>query len=196
MSEISRRDFFKIGAIIPAGIVTGVALAELSNGIDQEVANITNQPAGNSSERYRIEQEVAAAETPEQQIAAIKYDSAEVVTNAVEVPVTEELFFRTIPSILMDFNKENVVRTTLIGQEAIGLSRREAIVGGITSLIFGLAHNIRGTKFDTKNIPASSTVAGLAYWVLQRNLGAGANITAHSVDNWLLVHRANSKIVR
>ena len=80
------------------------------------------------------------------------------------------------------------VRNVFTGStESRFLSRREAVVGAISTAIFGYIHNGHGTSFDFGRVPVSQTIGGGIMWLLQRRLGIASNISMHAAWNWTAV---------
>ncbi len=77
-----------------------------------------------------------------------------------------------------------------MGTNKLPLTRREWLTGTVSSLLFGGLHNYTNDGWDTETIPASQTMAGVVYWVLQRSLGFGANYIAHGLNNWEFYQRS------
>lgn len=67
------------------------------------------------------------------------------------------------------------------------MSRREFGAGLALSTLFGALHNITEKGIDTRTIPASQTLGGMAHWYLQRKFGLLANTTAHFLNNAIAV---------
>jgi len=81
---------------------------------------------------------------------------------------------------------ETALRHVFLGtglESGAGLTRRELLIGGLSSLFFGAAHNLTSSGFDTQTIPASQIYGGGVYWYFQRKFGIAANLTAHIYNN-------------
>jgi len=112
---------------------------------------------------------------------------------AVTAPIVEETVFRAGPSALVDLAQRGVqgspsevlAKGVKAGTE--DLTRAEFIGGALSSLAFGLAHNI-GTgfkSFDTQSIPAGHTFSGIMYWLIARRHGITKSVAAHMGINTL-----------
>ena len=185
--EISRRTFLKnLGISIAVGVGAGAAAEGARPFIEKEVTDLTHYPTGDAA--------VLDLDKP--------LSKGNKIFGVSATPILEEVAFRAFPSgVLTAIEKDaNPLPEVLMGTRDFKTTRREFIVGAISSLVFGATHNITNKKsingfsykdlgFDAKRIPISQTLDGMMYWYLQRKLGIFSNIFAHGVSNSLYFSR-------
>jgi len=192
METLSRRNFIKGALAIPVGVAVGAGMIPMGRKINTKTTEITNHPTGNAGLAQKVEEACAKEEDPKK--CEVDYDLSfsEKFVAVVEAPVIEEFMFRAIPSVAVDEflgeGDEDGLETVLHGTDYLGVTRNELIVGALSSLAFGLTHNLTNTGIDTQTIPASQTAGGLVLWALQRRLGIASNMTAHATLNLIAVN--------
>lgn len=162
----------------------GEITVPLADAVDKTVEQVTGYPAGNVGAR----QEKEVCGTNAQKCGQYyELSTAGKIAALTVITTFEEVLFRFMPSVLLSAveKRGNPVRDTFIGTGGLGMTRRELIVGAVTTAAFGAAHNITkdGKGFDTSKIPASQTIDGAVYWYLQRKFGIVANTFAHTWHN-------------
>lgn len=195
MSEVgySRRNFLKIALAVPIGIAAAHALVPASIEVNETVSEATGHPTGNAGIR-----EIVETTCQDQKDPSDCYENYEVprdlkIMGTFIAPVTEEMTYRALPSMLLDerwdSGDQDALDTLKQGTDYMLPTRQELLVGAISSLIFGLMHNLTNTGIDTKTIPASQVVGGFGFWALQRRLGLASNISAHMTMNYLALYK-------
>lgn len=157
------------------GIVTGIGMWPIKIVANRFVETNTNFKAGNYN--VRDEREESCKDVEDRENCYIKYIEDRKFDMVVTVPILEESFFRYLPSKLIGESEKSIF-----------LSRKELIVGGLSSLIFGGAHNL-SNKRTFEIIPASQIIGGIGYWYLQRKVGFISNTFAHMTNNYLAFMR-------
>lgn len=172
MKEIDRRTFLKFGAAVGVGTVVNAVLIPAEIGANLAVKQVGGRPTGISTNESDF-------------------------ISLVRAPILEEVNFRAVPSFglslwerrtsvdLKSYLKDSLNDVLTGNKNSFKLTRRELLVGTVTSLLFGALHNITSKGFDTQAIPASQIVGGFGLWWLQRKFGILSNITAHSVSNFI-----------
>lgn len=186
--EIGRREFLKYGGAAVIGTVTGVIEFPVAVKVSEAVSDFTGKQEGNAESLNRREQ--ACKETADKEWCIQNYENsiARKIAAVTTTPVLEEGVFRALPSMVLgdkEGKRYKKYPEDMLGgvSPGIGLSRRELLVGSLSLLVFGGAHNITSKGFDTRFIPVTQTLGGMLYWYLQRKFGAISNIAAHSVFN-------------
>lgn len=189
MSELDRRSFLKLAL----GVGAGVAVTELRRPLVNKAVPLfekaTGLETGNASMQEVYEEMATQCQDKTDPRACLEemVGSAEQMrTNVIVAPITEELMFRGVPSMLvseLEGSKE-APKEFLFGTPGIGLTRRELLVGTIASLFFGAVHNFTSEGFSTRVVPITQTTGGMIYWYLQRKFGILSNIAAHSWNNF------------
>lgn len=177
---------------VPVGIACGNALLPISSEVNTKVEEVTGQPTGNAGV---IEMAETACENKADPNAC--YETYDVpddykLSAVIIAPISEELVYRAIPSMIVDERDgrhQDRYQTLLHGTDYVLPTRNELIVGAISSVVFGLVHNLTSTGIDTRTIPASQTVGGFALWVLQRRFGSLSNLSAHAAFNYAVGYR-------
>ncbi len=203
MPEIDRRKFLRAVVGVPIGVAVsaGSAIPEWGSAI--LIENMTDMEAGNANTEQMLQDNCVDIEG-DGVCDSYEFSPSEEAMITLTAPVVEEVFFRAMPSAFLDeLESENdpTVAGTLgdmiIGTEGKGLSRRELIVGGLSSFAFGIAHNDTSNGFNTNFIPVPQMIFGMSMWWLQRRFGMLSNITAHISRNsaalWFLKHQKNFK---
>jgi hypothetical protein len=196
--EYSRRQLFGraargvgVGAVAAAAIY--VAEIPLLDGLEGY-----GIPTGNAYITQAEEQQCGdQAGTPECNRKVIQ-DGRSFVGTYVEDAAAEEELFRLLPATITEFTlgkhrRGPVLRNILLGYKAdgpLGMTRRDVVVGAVTSLAFGAVHNMTDNGFDTHTLPAGQIAGGGALWWLQRRFGFLSNVTAHSGYNMLVAATA------
>lgn len=181
--QVARRDLLRT----TVGIMVGAGLGAKGYEVTSEVADIAEGATGLKSGNGRTTpyQNSAVAgygasgheiiETKER----IELDPSDITyRQAVYVGMSEEFAFRLLPSF---FGGENDEEEEMV----VGMSRREVIAGALSSLYFGVHHNLLPSegRFRTDILPLHQTTMGFAWWWMQRRFGYVANATSHAVNN-------------
>lgn len=191
MSEMSRRDFIKAALGVPIGVATGVALCPVADFTNRKTEEFTSHPSGNAIVMEKVQTACANDKDPAACERNYNFSLSDKILSTVVAPIEEEFIFRAVPSLLIDVtspNEQPGFETLIHGTEHMKVTRKELIVGAISSLMFGAVHNLTEKGVDTKTIPASQTVTGFVFWALQRRLGIASNIAAHSAINVVAVN--------
>lgn len=186
MKEINRREFLRFATTITAGAAVGEFLPPVKEQVDEIVEEATGHPTGNAGFREEIAERCQNSENAQKCRENYEFPPADKVMGIVTGPITEEIYYRALPSaVLSKFeDTDHLFADILSGTGRLTMSRRELLFGAISSLVFGLTHNITNKGFDTKTIPASLTLSGAVYWYLQRKFGVVANTLAHIWNNF------------
>lgn len=184
---MSRRQL--LGRVTPlvAGVCSGFLSVPVELTTNKLIEDATGHDTGNAGIRQaqadacRDKLDPARCQT---QIPFANKQIREILT----APVHEELAFRVAPSLITDELEkanggEDPFDVIIHGTERTRFTRTEIVAGAISSLLFGAAHNYTGKKFNTRTIPASQTLTGAMFWVLQRRFGIVANLSAHLTGN-------------
>lgn len=188
-NPVSRRGFLRAMFGVGLGVAIGAGVTpSLAEFVDSETEGLTGATTGNAGFKQKIVDGCPPDLDEAQCLSEWNPSGGDVIQLTVEAPITEEIMFRGIPSMLLDtvFNKgeiDTMPVSILRGTDDFKFTKREIITGVASSAIFGAAHNITGTGFDMKTIPASQTVDGLLYWCLTRKFGLPASIVAHASHN-------------
>lgn len=185
---IDRRSFLRsaIGSVIGAGLGLAV-LPHLADAVNNEVTDITGHPTGNAGWDQKVKDSCKDSENPG--ICETEYTPTfeDEIAAQVMAPLTEETMFRAIPSITLDTLRNNRQNDPLAvvagGTSPFKFDRKELLVGAVSSIFFGAAHNVTSKGFDTKTIPASQTVDGFIYWCLMRRFGIVSSMSTHAAFN-------------
>jgi hypothetical protein len=187
----NRRDFLRAALGVPVGVATGLAsVAGLSR--VEEALQERGVRTGNVN-IIKEQQEFCGQAVPDADCQARYGQQTKTrIAAGVVAPTLEEAVFRGFPSIIVDKEsgkswKEALHNVAVGSNESRFLSRREAVAGAISSIIFGYIHNARGTSFDMGRVPVSQTVGGGIMWLLQRRLGIASNMSMHATWNWTAV---------
>jgi hypothetical protein len=186
-----RRNFLKLLVGVPVGIASGeLAIGPSITAVNAATHEVTGRPTGNASIHRVVEERCNDPKLNYDCPKDAPFTPKEQWNMQVTAPITEELVSRVVPSILTDApaflmdEEPSLIANTVYGRPRLGLNRREAIMGAVSTLVFGLGHNVRdGPGFDTKNIPAGQLTSGAVLWLLQRNFGALSSTTAHMAIN-------------
>lgn len=189
MSELDRRSFLRLALSIPTGVIVGPALRPILS-ISNDAVNSLGVDAGNAHARYQVEKECHEAGMELHECVEEPILSREKLRQAQFIaPLIEEFSQRAIPSwILSDYEgQQNAVRTVFFGTHDFKFTRREAIVGLISSTMFAAIHNLTPEGFNFRILPVAPFMAGEMFWYLQRRLGFFSNLAAHFIHNHLLL---------
>jgi hypothetical protein len=178
MSEtLTRREFVtKIAAGTASGIISGFVIPPLGEFVDKTFEDTTHISTKNAFAQTDL-QENCPQSDPQAQLNCAKsyYTSTEFeIDGVIKAPLIEESLSRLVPSTIIGQNDN---------EKNLKLSRRELIVGVITSLFFGFSHNYTGKKIDMNSVPAAQITGGGILWYLQRKFGFGSNMLAHMIIN-------------
>lgn len=186
--RFSRRDFFQKAGRFSAGVIVGITSAEatvpVSCAMGESISRATGYSVDSAGYREHLDT-LCAGERDKDEcqrgiLSSKSYQSESIVTS----PSLEELLFRATPSLAVSFDSKTPIGDLLVGSGDLTMSRRELIVGGISSVFFGLVHNFKKSGIDTKTIPAPQMVVGMFFWYLQRKLGFFSNTLAHMAFNF------------
>lgn len=187
MSEsISRRDFLRHGSSVTIGARVAIRLFPVEIVTILATDAIPGYESGNAGYGEAIEEGCKDQPDPKKCVEEWQPTTQDIVEAVIEAPVKEEAIYRLLPSVLLDTYGKGRQDATPV-QESLKLSRRELRTGLATSLVFALEHNRTATGFNTRTIPASQFLTGMAYWWLQRKHGVVANVTAHATGNAIAV---------
>lgn len=191
MLEMDRRKFLKGGGGALIGIVSGIICLPVYAGITSLAEQITRKPAGNTALEEFVKKSCQSNPNPQECLDHFDLPEGLEVIATVVGPTIEEAVFRATPSMVLSaVNKENISETLYYGTKELRMSRRELIVGTISSLLFGWGHNLTmDGSLDTQTIPAASTLAGFSFWFMQRKFGFLTNTLSHITNNSLLLAR-------
>lgn len=187
--QISRRRLFKLGAGIALGALSAKISVDAMPFEAQATQAIAGRPMGNAGTAEDLKKECGERlDNPEYQkceFQAITSDDRQ-WRNCIESPMLEEITCRVIPSAVtsvLEGRTGQLIPELILGTGKLGLSRRETIVGFISSVLFASLHNITEKGFSTSVIPVSPFIGGVAYWYLQRKFGLCSNVMAHMAHN-------------
>lgn len=184
--ERDRRSFLKLGVAAGIGLVVGETKIPVGRIINRAVEKTTNRPTGNANQRQQMEEHCAKSDDFNTCVQHFKYTPKQNTYNICIGPTLEEFAFRANPSFIVSMleQREDPVAVVLYGTGGWSMTRRELFAGVLSSIFFGLTHNLTSTGIDTKTIPASITFSGMIYWYLQRKFGFVANTLAHAWFNF------------
>jgi len=196
--RVSRREALKTFARVAAAPAVGIAAGEVTVRTLQQVIPVfekkTHLKTGNAYTND-LEKEACGPTPSEKCIKKFYARPEEKNTLVVQTPLFEETMCRAMPSMIVSSLEQQdnpdiqPLKETLLGTEVtrVGLSRRELIGGAISSVVFGLLHNISSENNETvihvKTVPFAQTVVGGVHWYLQRKLGIVAPIISHAWIN-------------
>lgn len=183
--NIDRRNFLKTCAGICALELTNTCMPSAKIFVNQAVEKATGHPTGNAQITKRQRMDCPPNEATNCPTLELSKDE-KILAIAISPPL-EETMFRVFPSLTIsaiDDNRKNPIKDVLWGTGGLGMTRREILVGIGSSLSFGLLHNITTRGIDTNTIPASQTLGGMIYWILQRKFGIFASNIAHIRNNY------------
>lgn len=200
MEDISRRQFITFLATGTAGMIAGALGIPIEIAATEEVKKQYKVEVGNASVKNAI---VNGCKTKNNNtkdfndcITEYKPTADEIFASVAVAPITEEITFRALPSALVSIkDNDDPLKIVINGKRdgGLGLTRREIIVGVISTMIFGAMHNITGNGFDTKTIPVPQMIVGAINWYLQRKLGIVSSICSHMTSNAIVVVAASNK---
>lgn len=185
--KLSRRKFLRLSSSAIYGGVVGAGALPLAGGTSTFVTEkITGKNSGNADFIERVERDCEDSSDPAcEDNYKFNFTPVQTYGLVVEAPITEELIYRAVPSLLLSAsNNEDVVDTFLYGSDG-NLVKKELTAGIATSVVFGLRHNLTPSGFRTDVIPTSQILAGFGFWGLMRRKGIAANVAAHSALNSL-----------
>lgn len=181
MKEIDRRAFLKLGISCAAGVVAGEFMSFVKRPVEKAAEEITGHPAGNARLNQKIENDCRNNEDPQVCAQNYKFTPSDKVRSILLNPIIEEVVNRAFPSLILSSveKRKYPVYDVMLGTEGTRLTRREIIVGAISSVVFGALHNVGEKSIDTKTIPIFQTAGGMGLWYLQRKFGVVSNTLAH-----------------
>lgn len=185
---LSRRELLSRAAY---GLTSGVAAYACGLSVDLAVSALpsdrnTGNAGLNQQAKQRCQESLPTNADPAVcDSTPIQPTTADAATWIVRAPITEELVFRTAPSVAMDVVSPKNPHTQDNVYPILQLSRREIMVGVLSSLAFGAAHNLVARPVDYRTIPAFQTVAGFVFWRTQRVHGTISAMVAHAYVNSL-----------
>lgn len=174
-----------MGIAIIAGVATGEALIPVTRFTVAETEKLTRRQIGNAGV---IEEKCGDAADKKDCIENIKSSEMEKVHGIVYAPVFEEIFFRGLPSFILDGIEKREVFSRRFMNGSLGMSRRELITGVISSVVFGGFHNLTQKGIDTETIPAPQIIGSFPLWYLQRKFGTVSNVIAHAFFNFRVMN--------
>lgn len=196
----TRRQFLSSFAGAAAGAaLAATALPEALHITADASSRLTNKPAGNASAGERINESCPDVDT-DQEAAQCYLEFFEspstFIGDCVVAPVVEETGFRGIPSLLMDrkLPDDEALNHLVFGTEKLRFSRRELLVGAISSLLFGAAHNVSPKGINTEVLPTPQVVSGMYYWGLARKFGLPSSMLAHGALNYTWIRRSKAQL--
>jgi hypothetical protein len=189
--NLNRREFLKRGAGLAVGIGGGLLLIPTSTIANETVTQLTGIRSGNAAIWSRVEdycdRNPGTDCLEEYKESRKKRDILAPHSAFIGFSLystLEEAIFRILPSLVLDQIEKPQSSEHTLPEGGFAMTRKEITFGFISSVLFGLAHNIVSDGFDKKTIPASQTICGAAFWYLQRKFGAHSNILAHTVTNF------------
>lgn len=184
----SRRDFLRLVPRVAAGVAIGVAQFPVGAVIDAAVETTTGHPTDRSSKTAGPEATCEDSRTEEACPSITGFSNAEKFQMIVKDPIVEELTFRGLPSALVGETDSGHDDYLIFGTRRLVPTRREALVGLLSSVGFALRHNIREDGVDTNTIPSSQFVGGIFLWGTARSLGLPTSIALHATHNAIAVN--------
>ncbi len=195
VGHVNRREALRMLTGIPIGIAAGGLLEAATDPIQTTAHDMSGLTVGNASMQASIT--AACGPQPNQQcVHNFTSSPAERTEVIFWSPLMEELSARAAPSFVRDIvidpdsDVAAAALRTFRGHEHVPLTRGEFLTGAISSVLFGLTHNIVDAPkwgVNTNTLPVVQTIGGGMLWVLQRKFGYFSNVTAHSFFNfrWL-----------
>ncbi|MCS7092072.1 MAG: CPBP family intramembrane metalloprotease [Patescibacteria group bacterium] len=183
--RIDRRTFLRLSAACGVALAVGEATRWVLPNVDNGVEQVTGIRAGNANYYAYQEQIQQNCMHSLDKPSCIQHELSQIKKPPLVIQLlsalTEEIYFRAMPSMVVSAleDTENIIKDTSLGVDGNWMTRKACIAGGISSLLFGLAHNFTFKGFDTKTIPASQTLGGMILWVLQRKYGVFSSTLAH-----------------
>jgi hypothetical protein len=197
-SKFNRRGALRLLMALPVGYAVGEVLPEVGKATDAvtDSAGIqTGNPGLQDLVKKMTGNQSSDAKIPESLRPMVGFQG----------PIAEELAFRALPSAGITIFEERraargeekipltrdqrvdialkTVNDVMVGTSGYKLSRREMIVGAISTAFFGATHNITPNGIDTKSVPAFQAVAGGILWYVNRKFGLVASSIAHMTNN-------------
>jgi membrane protease YdiL (CAAX protease family) len=194
---MSRRNFIKFLSAVPVGVAVGAALVPTFDELVDEVSERTPIQTGNSAVLEGATANCPPKDSDDECLDKFTSTTSFKLQTEVVSPLLEELVFRAFPSFLIDIPDGDIfaasekqaigaAKNVYVGNRSLSMTRKEVIIGAISSVIFGLSHNITNKGFSTDRVPLTQTLGGGILWTLQRKLGIGSNVAAHATYNTLL----------
>lgn len=186
---MDRRSFLRgaIGVGVGAGLGLFVT-PHVAEHVNEGVSDVTGRPTGNASWDQMVKDACAEEKDPARCERDYEPTLDDKINAQVMAPVMEEVMFRGIPSFVLDAVTDDwnndPVEVVAGGTEPFKFSRKELIVGAVSSLVFGAVHNITSKGVDTNTIPASQTADGFLYWCLMRRFGIASSMASHAAFNY------------
>lgn len=190
MKETNRRTFLKLGATVAVSVVAKELSIPVEILVNSVVEETTGHPTGNSYTSGVLEEKCEGIDNTEECMQSNNLPLYIKIQSVTTAPLAEETVFRAIPSAAVSatLGKEDVVSDVLSGTGGLKMTRRELLVGAVSSIAFGAVHNLTDNgRFDTNKIPAGITASGFTYWYLQRKFGLAASVAAHTWHNFRAV---------
>lgn len=191
---MSRSRFLRVLIGASVGAAAGVATQYGFENLGEEITERTGIPTGNAGLRQQLTEQCPPEKTANPNACADEFmhDPVMVRRSVIVGPAAEELAFRAAPSLFMDVllikptdpDTLQPIRNLVSGTGNLRMSRREAVVGMVTSLMFAAMHNVtRDGTVDAKTVPLQQFLLGGVLWYLQRTAGVSSNTVAHVVYN-------------
>ncbi len=195
-TRFSRRSFMIncIRAGIAAGI--GVVLAEAGIPVqvwmNETVEKSTGFKAQSSVPQEMLERHCRTTANEQACIDNLEYPEDIKFLGTYVGPIIEEVTFRGAPSHLVSRQEasESPMGDVVMGTGGISMTRREILIGALSSILFAGGHNVQSDDailpkgIDTNILPVTQGVFGFGFWYLQRKLGIFANTSAHIWNNF------------
>jgi hypothetical protein len=191
--SFSRRSFLRTAAGVPIGAVAAVGLELIDEPFTEAVASVTHHPVGNAAIYEQVNEACPPASEQQPDDCLTQYIKRKQIDTVIKAPLVEELLFRIGPSAAADWaagDGDEAVANIVRGTENFAFTRRDLVMGIVSTIAFGATHNITDKGFDTNTIPANQLLGGAILWCLQRKFGFLSNTTAHAAYNYFVMKRA------
>ncbi len=186
-NDISRRRFLKLGKDGAVGTAIGGAMIPTAASIRVVGSQLTDRHIGNRSARSYADSQCAGGD--EAACSGVpEFSRRDMFRLGVTTPIKEELIFRLIPSKLLDYYDRYVdQRQSNLSESEKFLTRKELLVGGLSTVAFGYIHNFDRNGFNPDSIPAQQFAFGAVAWVIQRKRGFASAVSSHVTLNSTLL---------
>lgn len=186
---VDRRSFVRSALGVGVGASLGLFITPpVAEFVNDGVSDLTGISTGNASWDQMVKDECAEKHDPGRCETEFEPTLGIEISTQIEAPVMEELLFRGLPSLILDAATDDYsndpLKVIVGGTEPFRFSRKEAVVGAVSSIVFGAAHNLTSKGIDTNTIPASQIVDGFLYWCLMRRFGIASSMASHAAFNF------------